>query len=322
MRCDQQLSSDTAASFFRACRSAYAAVAVAAEVVAATAAAVATCCSSCCDCLTAAFALYCGSRAAVVLAKGVPPCPDTLRPRFTTVQSIKVSTYCSSIGLILSALHAAAWLVQLSSSFVFCCNLLACSNNNMAPLSAIALVASACAVSGFMAVPAARSTSHMAMQADAMAPFRAGKALKIISGITNFNQELVVKVAQAAEAGGATHLDIAADAVLVKAAKAAAPNAAVLHCLTVLPQYAISLSYAMLTSILDSSSLTLISLTTAFALYCSHTVSICVSAIDPDELVPCVAAGADMVELGNFDMFYDQGLTFTAADVLDMTIRT
>jgi Protein of unknown function (DUF561) len=35
-------------------------------------------------------------------------------------------------------------------------------------------------------------------------------------------------------------------------------------------------------------------------------VSICVSAIDPDELVPCVAAGADMVELGNFDMFYDQ----------------
>jgi Protein of unknown function (DUF561) len=38
-------------------------------------------------------------------------------------------------------------------------------------------------------------------------------------------------------------------------------------------------------------------------------VSICVSAIDPDELVPCVDAGADMVELGNFDMFYDQVLS-------------
>jgi Protein of unknown function (DUF561) len=34
----------------------------------------------------------------------------------------------------------------------------------------------------------------------------------------------VQQVAQAAEAGGATHLDIAADPVLVKAAKAAAPN--------------------------------------------------------------------------------------------------
>jgi Protein of unknown function (DUF561) len=31
-----------------------------------------------------------------------------------------------------------------------------------------------------------------------------------------------------------------------------------------------------------------------------------VSAISPEDLVPCVEAGADMVELGNFDMFYEQ----------------
>jgi Protein of unknown function (DUF561) len=49
-------------------------------------------------------------------------------------------------------------------------------------------------------------------------------------------------------------------------------------------------------------------ITFAFVLLATrlNTVSICVSAIDPDELVPCVDAGADMVELGNFDMFYDQ----------------
>lgn len=29
-----------------------------------------------------------------------------------------------------------------------------------------------------------------------------------------------------------------------------------------------------------------------------------------------------MVELGNFDCFYDQGMTFTAEDVLEMTRKT
>lgn len=48
----------------------------------------------------------------------------------------------------------------------------------------------------------------------------------------------------------------------------------------------------------------------------------CVSAVDPELFPPCVAAGADMVELGNFDFFYDQGITFSAGDVLEMTRRT
>lgn len=108
-----------------------------------------------------------------------------------------------------------------------------------------------------------------------LSPFKQGKALKIISGLNNFDQKLVVKVAHAAEAGGATHLDIAADPALVRAAKAAAPS-----------------------------------------------VTICVSSIEPEQLVPCVESGADMIELGNFDSFYDQGLEFTADDVLAMTIKT
>lgn len=33
---------------------------------------------------------------------------------------------------------------------------------------------------------------------------------------------------------------------------------------------------------------------------------VCVSAVDPELFPACVAAGAEMVELGNFDCFYDQ----------------
>lgn len=47
-----------------------------------------------------------------------------------------------------------------------------------------------------------------------------------------------------------------------------------------------------------------------------------VSAIDPEAFGPCVAAGADMLELGNFDAFYEAGLRLTSLDILDMTTRT
>ena len=49
---------------------------------------------------------------------------------------------------------------------------------------------------------------------------------------------------------------------------------------------------------------------------------ICVSSVTPQDFLPCVEAGADMLELGNFDSFYDQGITFSAEDVLDMTKET
>ena len=99
-------------------------------------------------------------------------------------------------------------------------------------------------------------------------------ALKIISGLTNFNAAHVVDIVKAADQGGATFVDIAADAELVRLAKAA----------TDLP--------------------------------------ICVSAVDPAAFLAPVAAGADLIEIGNFDAFYAQGRRFEAPEVLDLTRRT
>ncbi len=49
---------------------------------------------------------------------------------------------------------------------------------------------------------------------------------------------------------------------------------------------------------------------------------ICVSAVDPDLFPAAVAAGAAMVEIGNYDSFYPQGRLFGAAEVLELTRRT
>ena len=46
--------------------------------------------------------------------------------------------------------------------------------------------------------------------------FAQGHALKIISGLTNFDPANVLAVAKAAQQGGATFVDIAADAALVQ----------------------------------------------------------------------------------------------------------
>ncbi|MFN6273009.1 MAG: DUF561 domain-containing protein, partial [Microcystis sp.] len=77
-----------------------------------------------------------------------------------------------------------------------------------------------------------------------------------------------------ATAGGATFVDIAANADLIRAVKA----------LTNLP--------------------------------------VCVSAVEPELLVMAVAAGADLIEIGNFDSFYAQGRIFEAAEVLALTRQT
>lgn len=52
---------------------------------------------------------------------------------------------------------------------------------------------------------------------------------KVISGLNNFDADLVSKVARAAAAGGGTHIDIACDPDLVRAAKAVS-NIAVSVC--------------------------------------------------------------------------------------------
>lgn len=100
------------------------------------------------------------------------------------------------------------------------------------------------------------------------------KALKVISGLNNFDVAKVSSVCKAAQAGGATFVDIAADAHLIKAIRQ------------------------------------LISL------------PICVSAVKPELFVEAVEAGADLIEIGNFDSFYSQGITFSAQDVLELTHQT
>ena len=112
------------------------------------------------------------------------------------------------------------------------------------------------------------------MQAKLQTAFAQGQALKIISGLTNFDRDRVAAVVRAADQGGATFLDIAADADLVRLAKS----------LTDLP--------------------------------------ICVSAVEAEKFVAPVAAGADLIEIGNFDAFYAQGIRFEADEVLALTQKT
>lgn len=104
--------------------------------------------------------------------------------------------------------------------------------------------------------------------------FAEGHALKIISGLTNFDSANVLAVAKAAQQGGATFVDIAADADLVRQVRE------------------------------------------------QINLPICVSAIDPEAFLAPVAAGATLIEIGNFDAFYAQGLQFSADDVLSLTRRT
>lgn len=99
-------------------------------------------------------------------------------------------------------------------------------------------------------------------------------ALKIISGLNNFDANNVASVIKAADRGGATFIDIAADATLIRMAKQ----------LTELP--------------------------------------ICVSAVEPEAFTMAVEAGADLIEIGNFDSFYAQGRRFEAEEVLALTHAT
>ena len=100
------------------------------------------------------------------------------------------------------------------------------------------------------------------------------RAVKIISGLNNFDTDHVTAVVKAAEQGGATFVDIAADPALIK-----------------IVRQQISLP-------------------------------ICVSAVEPQKFVDAVAAGADLIEIGNFDSFYAQGRQFSAAEVIGLTQKT
>ncbi|MGB3310655.1 MAG: DUF561 domain-containing protein [Nodosilinea sp.] len=112
------------------------------------------------------------------------------------------------------------------------------------------------------------------MRSDLQRAFETHSVLKIISGLTNYDHQRVAAVVKAADQGGATFVDIAADADLVRLAKT------------------------------------------------QTTLPICVSAVDPKAFLAAVAAGADLIEIGNFDAFYAQGRRFEAPEVLELTRRT
>jgi len=99
-------------------------------------------------------------------------------------------------------------------------------------------------------------------------------ALKIISGLTNLDHRNVSDVVKAAQQGGATFVDIAADADLVRLVRA----------------------------LID--------------------LPICVSAVEPEKFVAAVEAGADLIEIGNFDAFYAEGRRFESEEVSALTKET
>lgn len=99
------------------------------------------------------------------------------------------------------------------------------------------------------------------------------QVLKVIIGLSNFNVQDIIAKVQAAETGGATYIDIAANLEIIKEIKKISK------------------------------------------------IPICVSSIDVDELSQCFIEGADILEIGNFDIFYDKNIFFTAKQIIDLTIE-
>ena len=104
--------------------------------------------------------------------------------------------------------------------------------------------------------------------------FDRSRVLKVITGLNNFDAQRVAATVKAADRGGATFVDIAADRDLVRLTRS----------LTNMP--------------------------------------ICVSAVEPEQFVTAVEAGADLIEIGNFDSFYARGRRFEAEEVLELTHQT
>ena len=60
----------------------------------------------------------------------------------------------------------------------------------------------------------------------------------------------------------------------------------------------------------------------ALAIEESGGVPVCVSSVEPEQFPAAVAAGAEMVEIGNYDAFYPQGRVFGVDEVLALTLQT
>ena len=49
---------------------------------------------------------------------------------------------------------------------------------------------------------------------------------------------------------------------------------------------------------------------------------ICVSSVEPKSFINSVKAGASLIEIGNYDSFYEEGITFSEEKVLNLTKET
>ncbi|KAF5789127.1 hypothetical protein HanXRQr2_Chr09g0367231 [Helianthus annuus] len=49
---------------------------------------------------------------------------------------------------------------------------------------------------------------------------------------------------------------------------------------------------------------------------------VCVSSVDPPTFLAAVEAGASMVEIGNYDSFYDAGIVFSPEQILYLRVET
>ena len=49
---------------------------------------------------------------------------------------------------------------------------------------------------------------------------------------------------------------------------------------------------------------------------------ICVSSVVPKSFIDSVKAGASLIEIGNYDSFYEEGITFSEEKVLNLTKET
>nr|AIA21402.1 hypothetical chloroplast RF23 [Pyropia kanakaensis] len=96
-------------------------------------------------------------------------------------------------------------------------------------------------------------------------------AIKVITGLNNFNIKQIKQMTQAAEIAGATYMDIAAEINIIK------------------------------------------------ELQSTTTIPLCVSAVSAQKLFDCKQAGVQILEIGNYDAFYEQGRLFSSEEIMQIS---
>nr|YP_010925691.1 putative tryptophan synthase alpha subunit [Neoporphyra dentata]WKD83923.1 putative tryptophan synthase alpha subunit [Neoporphyra dentata]BCA87343.1 hypothetical protein Ycf23 [Neoporphyra dentata] len=114
----------------------------------------------------------------------------------------------------------------------------------------------------------------MTISASIVADFTDKLAVKVITGLNNFNIKQVTKMTQAAEIAKATYMDISADINIIH------------------------------------------------QLQSNSTIPICVSAVSSRKLVQCQQAGVQILEIGNYDAFYEQGRLFSSEEIIEISKNT